>query len=222
MLPRSMLRSVVGTVAALTAVVFACGDGGSDEATPRRDAGPGGGDLGDARSPASEDGASPLESLSFTAKADEAPPSEAKLVAIWEVTAGDDYLYAFGGGTFTGTGVFVSFSSAPPAEALNGGKLGVGVLAFVDPRDDLPEGRVPSGAFDPTRLLAFAPDYAIVYRGTNDGLSSTWAESFPLGFSCGECVRSTNDEQLDTFTVTSCSGIRVVLYSKNVTFCNWT
>jgi hypothetical protein len=220
-----MIRTALGAFVIAFATVVACGNGSDNASSPgsQRDAGTGA-DASKRDASTTNGDASPSGGpLSFTATAEEAPPADAKLVVIWTVTSGSpDYSYSFGSGSTNGTQVFVSFAASPPAEALVDGKLGVGVIALVDAADAPPEGKLASGQFDPTRLLAFAPDYAIVFRNTTETLlPKEWDATFPQGFACGRCKRAPSQSESDTFEPTECSSVKVALYSKNLSYCKW-
>lgn len=219
-----MLRTVDGALLMIAvSALIACGNEAKDATTAQRDGGSGGETSKRDASGATDTDAGPGRGeLAFTAVAEEAPPADAKLIVVWTVADANDYAYAFGSGGTEGTQVSVSFSAKPPAAALHGGKLGVGLLALVDPRDVPPEGKLADGQFDPTRLLAFAPDYAVVFRGTTETLSAKeWDAAFPQGYACGRCKRAASESERDTFELTDCSNVKVALYSKNLSYCNW-
>src|SRR6476661_4521213 len=53
-----------------------------------------------------------------------------RLVVLWSVFSGSpDYLYSYGGGVTAPKDIIATFGGPPPAEALNGGKLGIGIVA---------------------------------------------------------------------------------------------
>jgi hypothetical protein len=195
---RNIKRSAVISLTAVSGLLVACsGGGGALPAT--------GGASG---------------AFSFNAVADGAAPAGGKVVVIWSVSSGSpDYSYSFGSGSSQGTQVFVSFSGNPPAEALNSGVLGIGIVAVVESSVVVPEGRLSKDTFG---SLAFvSPRHAVVFRGAYDaGLRSGWDKDFPQGFACGECVDQ--DAGFDSFRVVDCSTIKLVPYSKDVKFCNWT
>lgn len=148
-------------------------------------------------------------------------PAGSKVVVLWSVSSGSpDYLYAFGSGTLNGSQVSISFPSSPPEEALNGGVLGIGLLAVID--GDLPEGRVQD--FDESKVRALSAHHAVVYRANASGslLETGWDASFPVGFACGRCVPKEPDSEspFDSFAVEDCS--KIELEPAGARVCNWT
>ncbi len=158
--------------------------------------------------------------LSFTASALPAPPPGSKAIVLWPVSSGSpDYTYAFGAGSSSGTDVYVTFTTDPPLEALNSGKLGVGIVGLVDASVDIPEGKLAKGAIK--SFTYFAPDHAVIFRNTTESAVSTgWDMSFPQGFSCGVCER--HDSGFDSFTKVDCSEIKLAPTTTKLDFCNWT
>ena len=208
-------------------VVAACSDdpkgdqtitGANDASATGDSASPATGDAGgkpDGASSSSDGG-----SFSLTAKASPAPPAGSKAIVIWTVSSGSpDYSYAFGGGTTTGSDVFVTFSSDPPAEALNAGALGVGIPALVDAAANVPEGKLPKEQLQ--GITYAAPNHAIIFRsGTETVLKNGWDASFPQGYACGACER--HDAGFDAYTKVDCGAIELVPYTPDLDFCNWT
>jgi hypothetical protein len=212
------------TLAAVLVVAACSDDPKSNASTPQAANDSGAADssasvTGDASG--SPDGASPSGgSFSLTAKASPAPPAGSKAIVIWTVSSGSpDYSYAFGGGTTTGSDVFVTFSSDPPAEALNAGALGVGIPALVDAAANVPEGKLPKEQLQ--GITYAAPNHAIIFRsGTETVLKNGWDASFPQGFACGACER--HDAGFDAYTKVDCGAIELVPYTPDLDFCNWT
>jgi hypothetical protein len=160
-------------------------------------------------------------SFSGSAQTDSpAPPSGSKVVVVWSVSSGSpDYSYAFGSGSVNGAGASFSFASNPPSDALNAGKLGVGLLAVVDSSIGLPEGKLGDTALD--NVLALSADYAIIFRASTDTVRKDgWDSAFPQGYACGKCVPS--DAGFDSFVAVDCSQIRLVPASSKPRVCNWT
>ena len=148
------------------------------------------------------------------------PPAGTKVVVLWTVSRGSsDYVFAFGGGTTSGSDVYVSFSTTPPGEALNGGKLGVALVALVGANVDVPEGKASKELID--SITALSVNHSIVFRnGTDSAIENGWDLSFPQGFSCGRCEH--HDSGFDTFVVDDCANVTLVPTSQNPKGCNWT
>lgn len=208
------LRSVLSAVSVLGLVV-ACTSGGS----------------GDAPSSASSSGASSGGSSgssgnlgnapSFTGTIEApAPPEGTKVVVLWSVFAGSpDYLYAFGAGSTKGASVYVSLSGPPPAEALNDGKIGIGLVATVAAGTDIAEGKL-EGDIE-SAVQGFSPDHAIIYRNsTEQVLKSGWDVTFPQGYACGRCQRA--EAGFDGYAVDDCANLKIVPMSANPDACNFT
>ena len=114
----------------------------------------------------------------------EAPPDGSRVLVIWAVEPSG---YKFGEGTTSEDQYVVE--SAPPAEALFGGGLGIGIVLIVPPEmGDLPDGPLQQG-FDPLseNWIGLAVTDAIIYR-TNESLAD-WDLAFPPNeYSCGGCI----------------------------------
>ena len=108
-------------------------------------------------------------------------PPNARILVVWGVTAGEDYAYIFGSGTVGTDGRFtITFNSEPPAEALNNGRLGVGLLLLTTDQT-LGEGRVPDGT-PPPAILGLSEDHSVIFaKGTQTQID--WAADFPNGVS---------------------------------------
>ena len=150
------------------------------------------------------------------------PPPGSKVVVVWDVVASPEYPYLFGQGLLETRSAFVTFSTAPPAEALVRGTLGVGLVALVDGSVSLPEGK---HTWDDVRnALTFASgDHAVIYRANADTLGSVWPSKFQLGYSCGRCVpKATTGSQFDSFEPANCSEVTLRAYVKGSNAgCNW-
>ena len=212
------------TLAAVLVVAACSDDPATSGTTPPATSDSGAADsatsvTGDASGP--PDGSSTTGgSFSLTAKASPAAPAGSKAIVIWTVSSGSpDYSFAFGGGTTTGSDVFVTFSSDPPAEALNAGALGVGIPALVDAAANVPEGKLPKEQLQ--GITYAAPNHAIIFRsGTEPVLKNGWDASFPQGYACGACER--HDAGFDAYTKVDCGAIELVPYTPDLDFCNWT
>lgn len=155
--------------------------------------------------------------FSFEATAAAAADAGAKAIVVWTVSTGRDYSYAFGSGTTSGKQVFVSFSSPPPAEALNSGTLGVGLVAIVDASANVPEGEVSDDLLEGAGVQV-STQHAIIYRASESSVTGEgWDAAFPQGYSCGRCVKAT--EGFDSYAVEDCSNVTL---QAGDDFCNWT
>jgi hypothetical protein len=155
----------------------------------------------------------------FTASIEGAQTSGAKTVVVWVVFASSpDYGFVFGGGASQGSSVHVTFGGPPPAEALNGGKLGIGIVAVLADGVTLPEGKV--GDLNLSVLFqAVSADHAVIYRATTETLiENDWDATFPQGYACGKCVRT--GATFDTYAVEDCSKVKIVPLSSNPDLCN--
>lgn len=69
--------------------------------------------------------------------------------------------------------------------------------------------------------IALSHDYAVVFRAKSDEAPArAWVENFPLGYSCGRCVRVAG--QLDRYEPVSCADFRVTPVGQGHKACNWT
>ena len=130
----------------------------------------------------------------------EAPPDGSRVLLVWTVEPDG---YKFGEGTTSGDRYVVEFKSAPPAEALFEGTLGIGIVLVV-PSDmgDVPDGPLEQG-FDPLieSWIALGVLDAIIYR-TGDSLVE-WDLAFPPNdYGCGRCV--VMEEGFDEFEPVDC------------------
>jgi hypothetical protein len=151
-------------------------------------------------------------------------PADARLVVAWVVSStSPDYTYVFGAGTIDRTaGTFsVSFTSPPPAAALNAGSLGVGIIVATtnptvstgDDLDDVPE----------ADLMGAAGRYGVIYvRDPADAAQvRAWSADFELGFSVG--VGEEVPGSFDKFVPASASGVVLIIDDlSNISFVNWT
>jgi hypothetical protein len=185
------------------ATVVAC-SGGSGS-TP---AGPGGGVSGDGV-------------FSVVSTDQSSATSGSKVVVVWTVSSGSpDYLYSVGNGAISGSQVSVTFGSDPPAEALNRGILGIGLIALVDENLAVSGGKV---ALDEKALRAVSADHAIIFRASDAPYTrSGWDTTFPKGFACAKCVpkEPNSSTPFDSFAVEDCS--KVILKPAGSRICNWT
>jgi hypothetical protein len=229
-----MRHPLLWATAVVGAVVVACSSGGSDTTGGASSSGAssggssgitsssGGSSGTGGSSGAGSSGASSGNPgiFDFTAKHDgSAPPNGTKVVVLWSVFSGSpDYLYSYGGGQTTGIDVYVSFGGQPPAEALNGGKLGIGLVASLNDGADVAEGKVADWE---TLVRAVTPMHAVIYRnGTEQVTSKGWDVAFPQGYACGKCIEA--EAGFDTFEVDDCANLKLVPVAEDPKFCNFT
>lgn len=144
-------------------------------------------------------------------------PTTGSTVVLWVVSSGSpDYIYKFGQGTSTGAQFIATFSTVPPAAAINSFGVGVGIVAVLAPGTAIPA----DGMVDETILTGagYTPDHAIIYKAPNASTLVPWIGPFPQGYSCGRCVRATTG--FDSFEVTTCSTVEVDMTPTDP--CNWT
>lgn len=201
---------LVGVVVA-TGLLIGCGDdGGSSIDAPV---------VVDAKVDAQID--APIDSsgggaFSVTGIVGTGTPANGLTVVLWVVSSGSpDYIYKFGQGTSTGAQFIASFSTVPPAAALNSYGVGVGIVAVLAPGTTIPaDGMVDEMVIDGA---GYTTDHAIIYKAAN-AMNLSWITSFPEGYSCGRCVRASTG--FDTFEVTTCATVEVDMTPMDA--CNWT
>jgi hypothetical protein len=151
-------------------------------------------------------------------------PSNARLLAVWVVSAASpDYTYVFGEGTIDGaTGTFeLVLSEPPPAQALNDGTLGVGILVVttdqgVSSGDDIAD-------VAEAELIGAAGSYGVIY--VEDPSSASSFGSWPAEFEAGYGVGEGQDEPtgFDSFVPTDPTDVVIVIDAfANIEFVNWT
>jgi hypothetical protein len=136
-------------------------------------------------------------------------PANARVVVLWGVSSGSpDYSYVYGSGTVSPTGTFsITFAAEPPAEALNNGQLGVG-LVILTTDQTLADGKVPSTYSFPG-LLGMTVDHSVIFsKNLSAELAASWPGRF-AGFGVGLVERSTTT--FDSFKVSSLTSLRLVV-----------
>ena len=151
-------------------------------------------------------------------------PPDARVVIAWSVSAtSPDYMYVFGEGKVQADGksFSISLTAPPPAEALNLGQLGIGVvLLTTDP--NLRSGtRFDAGDVRPDQVQGAAARHGVIYKAPNAGRTLDWAERFATGYGVGIGVPATDG--FDTFKpVAPASLVLIVDALENLEFVNWT
>jgi hypothetical protein len=148
-------------------------------------------------------------------------PANARVVVAWVVTSADpDYTYIYGEGSVQAGTYRISFSAPPPAEALNAGQLGVGIVLLTS-GDGLRSGMRLEDAPANTVLLGGTGNYAVIYKALETITRVDWADPFPLGFGAGVGVEQPGD--FDAFAPTDPSGLELIVDDiDNIDFVNWT
>lgn len=151
-------------------------------------------------------------------------PDSAKLVVVWSVSSSSpDYLYQFGEGTSSGATFALPLSTPPPADALNRGELGVGLVLLMPTSFSQPDGRYEDEDVFTDSLIGAAGQYAIIYKANAQVSAPGWATLFPVGYSCGKGVPAPAGSSYDTFEPVSCDSINVTVDDAgNIEFVNWT
>lgn len=150
-------------------------------------------------------------------------PENARALVLWEVSAADpDYAYVFGEGTIDrNTNRFtITLDGAPPAEALNAGVLGVGMV-IVTTDQTIRAGRAPDALA--AAMLGATPRHAVIFRrgALPTGVTIDWVDAFPQGFGVGRGVDRT--DTFDDFEPVGASAMELIVDSlDNMDFVNWT
>ncbi|HZI14728.1 MAG TPA: hypothetical protein VE153_30450 [Myxococcus sp.] len=161
---------------------------------------------------------------SLTAAAGKQVPASAKLMVLWAVSSGSpDYVYKFGEGTSTGASFSLQLPQLPPADALNRGELGVGLMLLEPGTYALADGRYEDADPPFEQALGAAGQYAIIYKAKEQVAGPAWAERFPVGYSCGKGAPPATTGGFETFEPVSCASISVTVDDiDNIEFVNWT
>ena len=149
-------------------------------------------------------------------------PANTRLLVAWVVSSGTpDYTYAFGEGTIDPVaGTFrIQLDQPPPAQALNAGGLGVGIIIATTNQavgDGYDLGRSPLG-----ELVGAAGRHGIIFLGDQTIQSPQWATQFNPGYGVGVGVDVEND--FDRFEPAAASSVVLIIDDlANIDFVNWT
>jgi hypothetical protein len=131
------------------------------------------------------------------------------LAVVFSVTSGNpDYAYRFGKAAVTGGKSFiVSFSSEPPAAALNSDGIGVGYVALFPLGSLLADGELPSDLIP----LGYTAQHAIIYRQPESKAERWWSGQFPSGYGCGVCAPPPAGQTLEGYKPAVCSSLELVI-----------
>jgi hypothetical protein len=151
-------------------------------------------------------------------------PAGTRLLVVWAVAAtSDDYSYISGEGTVdAAAGTFRVELTPPPAIALNGQRLGVGVI-FLTTDPDIGEGDDVDG-IAPADFVGAAARYGVIYiSGPPSDAAGLygWAADFPAGFSVG--VGEAVPGDFDRFVPVDASDVVMIVDAlDNIEFVEWT
>lgn len=150
-------------------------------------------------------------------------PADARVVVVWTVSSGTpDYGYVFGEGVLDrNAGTFrVQFDGPPPAEALNAGVLGIGlVVATTD--HSLQNGDVLTDP--PAGFVGITAEHAVIFVSSRQDAMQLldWAAAFGNGYSVGVGVKVPGT--FDKFEPASpSSAVLIVDDLANIEVVNWT
>ncbi len=157
-------------------------------------------------------------------------PGGATVAVIWAAEDAPAMVKA-GGGTITADGYRVSVSE-PPSDAvqtvvLEGGatfEFSLGFPVVFAPGEAPPNGPITEEVPDSAVLGGGVSPF--VYRGS-DLVVDWWLDDFPVGLSCGRCVRAPEpvdpeaDFEFDWFEPVPCEDLRLDIGAE-LEGCNWT
>ncbi len=148
-------------------------------------------------------------------------PSNARVLVVWTVSAGDpDYTYVLGEGELTdgGTRFRVALDAPPHEAALNNGRLGVGLVVLTTDQDVGPGDELLPG----DAILGVAGWHGVIYV-TEPMLSSvSWVTTFPAGYSVGRGVEAVRDG-FDEFERVAPDTMELIVDDlENIAIVNWT
>jgi hypothetical protein len=147
-------------------------------------------------------------------------PVGARVLVAWTVSdTASDYSYVFGEGTIQGSRFQVTLRQVPPAEALNAGQLGVGVV-FLTTNTDVQDGdHLEDVVLDPAELIGATARFAVIYKATDVVDQVDWEDAFPLGFSAGVGVDRVG---FDAFAPTAPTSMELIVDDLgNIDFVEW-
>ena len=110
-----------------------------------------------------------------------------RTLGLWEVRTPEASTYNFGDGQASTVEFFIEFDAEPPVEALEDGQFGVGFVGVLPGHAIAPEGPVDEAEL---RLVGRSVDGAVIFKQPG-ATGPSWLTEFPVGFSCGLCIRDT-------------------------------
>ncbi len=145
-----------------------------------------------------------------------APPS-GNVVFVWDTT---QQLTKWGDGTSMASTFTVSLDPVPPGNTfitMTGDAVGIPVL--IDTSATVADGPIDLAT---TPHLGIATDYAVIYKGSTveDVPGLPWVSTFGASYSCAKCVRGGNGN-LDSWELTPCANVQIVIGAADTAVCNW-
>ena len=133
------------------------------------------------------------------------------MIAIWTVSAGNDYSYKFGETAVTGGTFQMNVASPPPSAAINLGYLGVATLILFKAGFALPDGKIADVEALEPQAIGAAEQFVLIYRPAQlpSSINQAWLKDFPPGLSCGRI--SGKQGSFVTFGPTDCSAVEVIV-----------
>jgi len=147
-------------------------------------------------------------------------PETSKTIVVWSVLSdAPTQGYKFGAGTADAETFVIGLEEDPPENAISEDGIGVGFMALVADDADVPDGEFTA---ETATLLGISPKHAIIYKSP-DATGLAWSTDFAEGYSCGECVAATGEEDFDTFTQADCADttIEVSETAPALDVCKW-
>jgi len=153
-------------------------------------------------------------------------PAGTRLVVIWTVSSGSpDYSVVFGEGAIDRmTGMMhVRFDGPPPAEALNNGVLGVGLVVATTDHTLKDGDRLTDGRSLLASIVGLTPQHAVIFVSHPDTLyAGTWAAEFETGYSLGVGVKVPGSVFDKFVPVNPSSALLIIDALANIEMVNWT
>jgi hypothetical protein len=147
-------------------------------------------------------------------------PVDGKLLAVWSVSDDEPRtgLHKRGEVLRSGATFEMPFAVPPDAAHIVPG-LAVAILVHVDASAVVPDGDVVVDALPAYQGLS--TEHAVIHRSGEVG-AFAWADAFPLGFSCGRCVRTPDGMGHDHFEPAPCDDFEMVTgLPEDAGACNW-
>jgi hypothetical protein len=150
-------------------------------------------------------------------------PDNTRVLIAWGVSSGTpDYSYVFGEGTLdAAAGTFrIQLDQPPPAQALNTGQLGVG-LVFATTNQTIGTGVLGENLTE-DNVIGAAGRYGVIYIGSDASAEvRDWAAGFESGYNVGVGVDVVDD--FDRFEPATPSSVILIIDDlANIDFVNWT
>ena len=147
-----------------------------------------------------------------------APPPTGTVVFVWDTT---QQLYKWGDGTSTAGNYSVSLDPVPPKDAfITMTGVAVGYPVLVDATATVPDGPY---MLDSTQRLGLATNYAVIYKSSTVETNANfpWIDMFGASYSCAMCVKGGNGGNLDSWQLTPCANVQIVIGAGDGEICRW-